>query len=90
MTCYYPQFDPMGKAKVQWEKDLGIYYSDSQWKKLKLFNQTFSKNVGIHESRFKILNRWYRTPGRTVKMYPQSASNCWRCQAEGADFPHIW
>lgn len=62
----------MDKAKVRWERDLCVAYSDQQWKKLKLYNQTFSVNTGTQESHFEILNRWYLTPRRLIKMNPRT------------------
>lgn len=59
--------EPVDKAKPHWDNDLGIQYQD-RWKKLKLYNQTSSNNVGIQENHFKILNRWHLTPKKLAKM----------------------
>lgn len=44
------------KAKLNWERGLGMVFSEDQWFKLKNFNHTFSGNVSIQENRFKLMN----------------------------------
>lgn len=55
------------KAKLGWEE---------KWCRLKYFNQTFSGNVSIQENRFKVVSRWYLTPRRLTKFFPQIEENC--------------
>lgn len=69
--------------------DLEVMYTNQQWRKLILFNQTFSSNIGIQENQFKIINQWYLTPKKLSKTYPQTEAKCWRCHGMEADL-HIW
>lgn len=77
-------------AKTRWENDLGDGVSEGKWYRIKNFSWSFSQNVGIQESRFKLLSRWYLTLDKLAKMYPQMKGECWRCHGRGADFLHVW
>lgn len=49
-------------AEVKWGRELSANFTASQWERLNMFNQTFSENVNIRESRYKMLYKWYLTP----------------------------
>lgn len=46
------------------ESTVDLTLSSQDWSRINQFNVTFSLNVGIRESRYKILQRWYLTPVR--------------------------
>lgn len=42
------------------------------------FNQTiFSMTIGLKENRYKLLHRYYLTPSRLAKMFPEVEDKCW-------------
>lgn len=79
-------FPVMDTMKVIWERHLGSVFSDTQWNRVKKFNQAFSANVIVRDNRFKTLNRWHFSPLKLGKMYPHLSDNCWKCSQEGVDF----
>lgn len=46
--------------------------------------------IYTQENSYKILSRWYLTPHRLHKMFPNTPSNCWRCNDNDGSFLHIW
>lgn len=76
--------------KVQWEKDLAMRWTEKEWYRLINFYQFCSRNISIQENHFKMFNRWYLTPLRIKKMFPQADGKCWQCGKIEADFMHMW
>lgn len=42
------------------------------------------------ETNFKILTRWYLTPTRLHKCFPNTLDRCWRCREEEGSLLHIF
>lgn len=49
-----------------------------------------SSNIALREHLYKVLHRWYWTPCRISKMFPNASMACWRCGDTMATFSHIW
>lgn len=77
-------------ARIYWEIDLGRHISDLTWEKLCSFNGSFSLNVSVKEQHYKLLHRWYLTPSRLSKIYPEGDYKCWKCDLQNAPFIHMW
>lgn len=46
--------------------------------------------VRFQESGYKLLTRWYRTPGTLHKMYPDCPDQCWRCGERGENLLNVF
>lgn len=77
-------------VKAKWGRELNTSFTAPQWKKIHMFNQTFSLNTNFKESRYKMLHNYYLTPERLCKIFPTMPDWCWRCQQMGAMYLHIW
>lgn len=75
---------------IQWEKDMQSKISTHEWLRTNQFNATFSLNVNIRESRYKILQRWYLTPARMYKIFTDYEDKCWRCGTKGGTYIGMW
>lgn len=47
-------------------------------------------NVAIRKKNFKLRHRWYMTPLRMHKMFPEVGDHCWRCKKKMEDLKYIW
>ncbi|XP_041427773.1 Golgi phosphoprotein 3-like B isoform X1 [Xenopus laevis] len=82
--------DEAPAALVQWQSDLQIPLSVDTWNRL--FRQTskFSKALNHHELTFKIMYRWYMTPDKIQRAFPNSSNLCWRCHSAVGTMLHVW
>lgn len=78
------------KPRKQWEKDLGISLTHSDWSKILHTIHKGSTNVSTQENGYKIQSRWYRTPSILHRFYPTLPNICWRCHLSPGTPFHIW
>lgn len=60
------------------------------WKSIKHFGSKLSLNIGIRESRYKIIHRWYLTPRPLSVMFPVMDWKCWKCDFQNVFFYYVW
>lgn len=53
-----------------WCKDIGCELSADQWRSINLWRYKVSNNIAIREHHYKILHRWYWTPDKLSKIFP--------------------
>lgn len=75
---------------ASWEKELGIELSERQVDRLFLFSYKTSICARNQEAGFKVLTRWYHTPAKIHKMFPQCSNLCWRCGEEVGSMLHVF
>lgn len=47
-------------------------------------------SASAQENGFKVYSRWYRTPDRLHKIYPEVSPTCWRCNSQIGSLLHVW
>lgn len=47
-------------------------------------------SISAQENGFKIYSRWYRTPDRLHKIYPEVSPSCWRCNSIMGSLLRVW
>lgn len=78
-------------AKLQWERDLLISWSEDEWMNLKKKSAlSCSQNIAIQENQFKMIYRWHLTTSKLKVMFHHLDARCWRCNPNNADTLHIW
>lgn len=50
----------------------------------------FSSNIAFKEHHYKLQHRWYWTPVRISKIFPDASTLCWRCKEDRATYQHVW
>lgn len=71
----------------RWATDLGKDLSPDDWQKSFHFTHKSSISCHIQEKNFKLLARWYRDPQSLHKIFPSTATTCWR--SRGQLSPHM-
>ena len=77
-------------ANQQWERDLMLDLTDTEWEDIYRMAHKGSVNVQVQENAYKILSRWYKTPLKLHRINPALSKVCWRCNLETGSFLHIW
>lgn len=65
-----------------WGKDLQKEISIVEWHSTHVLMKSISINSAIRENFYKLRQRWYMTPVRVHKMFPEIDNLCWRCKKE--------
>lgn len=78
------------KIVRQWETELQLDLISEDWGHIYNHIHKGSINVSTQENRYKIFTKWYRTPDKIHKFYPNLPSTCWRCNTADGTFLHIW
>lgn len=87
----FTKSDPKGnKMSHQWETDMSTDLSAEEWGYVFSHIHKGSMNVSIQENGYKTCSRWYRTPVKLHKYYPEISPLCWRCNADPGSLLHIW
>lgn len=89
LIIYYFEYERTA-SRIRWEKYLNQSISHVECKEIKLFNNTFSANLGIKENSYKMLQRWNFTPVRLARMFPGTARQYWKCGPLQGLFMHMW
>lgn len=57
---------------------------------MRWFGRKLSRKVAIRENCYKLQHRWYWTPVRINKIFPEPSDRCWHPGVPQADLIHIW
>lgn len=81
ITLLYNIFQQKGsftksKPCTQWESDLSKSFTSLQWTKVS--TQKVSSCSTLWDLTVRITLRWYLTPAKLSKFYPQLSNRCWR------------
>uniref|UniRef100_A0A803K9C7 Reverse transcriptase zinc-binding domain-containing protein n=1 Tax=Xenopus tropicalis TaxID=8364 RepID=A0A803K9C7_XENTR len=85
--------DPFPKHSYMryWEEALRIELSDHAWSKIWDNANRIVTCTQQKESVYKVMMRWYMTPDRLSKIYPNSLPHCWRgCTTRGTLSHILW
>lgn len=63
---------------LKWEYDLQNCINKSEWDRTDRYVMEISANIVAHESFCKVRCRWYMTPRRIHRWFPDADKNCWR------------
>lgn len=85
-----PQRQPHLPCLTKWETDLGRNFTESQKQNMIRFSFKSSLCTKIQETNFKILTRWYLTPGRLHVIFLYTPDYCWCCQRDKRTILHIF
>uniref|UniRef100_A0A8C5WDD9 Reverse transcriptase zinc-binding domain-containing protein n=1 Tax=Leptobrachium leishanense TaxID=445787 RepID=A0A8C5WDD9_9ANUR len=75
---------------TRWSKEMGDLIPEDDWDMIFQIAAHSSRSLHVQQSHYKFLSRWYLTPSRLHKMYPNSDVLCWRCTKEPGTYLHIW
>ena len=76
---------------ITWERDFGVSYSAQSWAKSIRILTASTRSTNLLEMHQKLLLRWYLTPHRLAKMFPNANATCWRqCGERGTLFHIMW
>lgn len=64
--------------------------SETQWPKALTLPLRLSHCINHWEAAQKLFHKWYFTPERLAKIYPNTSPNCWRGCAQIGSLSHIW
>ena len=75
--------------KQLWERDLGTTYSIKAWSQI--CKNIFPKctSLSIHEQNYKLIHRFYYTPVRLQKMFPDNSDLCCKCKIFKGTLVHL-
>lgn len=54
--------DGVARIRAQWERDLLVTCTEEEWRNLKIFNYSCSRNISTRENHCETLYRWDLTP----------------------------
>lgn len=75
---------------TRWEQELGLQFTEKQVDRILLFSYKTSICAKYQDSGFKVLTRWYHTPVKIHRMFPQCSDLCWRCGEDSGSLLHIF
>uniref|UniRef100_A0A8C5QK57 Reverse transcriptase domain-containing protein n=1 Tax=Leptobrachium leishanense TaxID=445787 RepID=A0A8C5QK57_9ANUR len=75
---------------IKWHNELPEPISEEDWGKIFSINKYSSMSLSVQLANFKLLSRWYLTPVRLHRMFPQTSSQCWRCLTATGTYLHLW
>lgn len=75
---------------TRWEQELGLQFTEKQVDRILLFSYKTSICAKYQEAGFKVLTRWYHTPVKIHRMFPQCSDLCWRCGEDSGSLLHIF
>lgn len=79
------------KTESQWEHDLGVTLTPTEWGNIWSNINIISKSVRLRVIQLKILHRAYITPSRLKKIDPHTSNLCWhKCGQDGNLFHMLW
>lgn len=81
---------PPLKYRSQWEHDLALDQNTIDWDRGWTNICKSSKSLSIKETAIKLMTRWYYTPTRIQKIYPQSSPQCFRGCTQLGTYLHIF
>ncbi|CAH2319233.1 Hypothetical predicted protein, partial [Pelobates cultripes] len=76
--------------KLHWETDCGTVLTDCDWLRALNGLSKWTKCYTHVEAHKKLLYRWYMTPQRRHRIYPNAPNTCWRCNATTGTLEHLW
>ncbi|CAH2273902.1 Hypothetical predicted protein [Pelobates cultripes] len=76
--------------KLHWETDCGTVLTDRDWLCALNGLSKWTKCYTHVEAHKKLLYRWYMTPQRLYRIYPNTPNTCWRCNATTGTLEHLW
>ena len=74
----------------QWETELGITISDSDWHDAIAWVHSSSICIRHGLLQFKIIHRLHLSPKKLAKLYPEREATCSRCKHDSADLSHMF
>lgn len=74
----------------KWELDLGRTFTAAQRRKIVTLALKSSVCSKIQETNYKVLTRWYLTPSRLHRCFPEVSDRCWRCGSERGTLLHVF
>lgn len=74
----------------RWERELGLQLTEKQVDRIILFTHKTSICARHQEAGYKILSRWYYTPEKIHRMFPQCTDLCWRCGEKDGMLLHVF
>lgn len=78
-------------TKYQWEREIGLPISETQWNAALRNSTTVSKCVRYKIIQLKIIHRAYMTPKTMNKIDPSISKMCWHgCGSEGTLIHMLW
>ncbi len=79
------------QTKCQWERDMGVPISETQWNAALRKCTSISKCVRYKIIQLKTIHRAYMTPGTMNKIDPSMSSMCWHgCGSKGTLVHMLW
>lgn len=74
---------------TRWEADLSVSILLRDWRAAVCTTFAASKCASYHETFYKVIDRWYFTPLRLSKIYPDTDPKFWRKCRETGSLSHI-
>ena len=79
------------KHMAQWDQELGLDYDYKDWEACWQNMRKCSVSLSVRETAVKLFTRWYLTPLRLSKIFPQSSPLCFRgCPHQGSFLHLFW
>lgn len=78
------------RLRRRWSDALQINITSTQWKNVCILAHKCSISTKVQETAYKLMTRWYLTPMRLNKWFPQVSDRCWRCMKDKGSLLHIW
>ncbi|KAF7244640.1 hypothetical protein EYD10_09237 [Varanus komodoensis] len=78
------------ETMITWAQNFGYNIELEKWQKLWKRNIKITLATSYKENLYKMFYRWYLSPNRLAKMYPNMSNRCWKCKHKSGTFYHMW